>query len=215
MIEIIIFAIIAFFVLKKLHSILGEEDDRLFFGTDDKQFYIKKMKDAEKVESETDEEIKNDIETNFNFLSEKAKNYAKELENKIDGFELKKFETISLRVLEIVIKANNDKDKNTIKKFLSKQLAEFVCSSFDNENKNNIILVECKESKIEDINKDGSIYNISVIFKMKQINYTTDKDGKVIDGDKSEIVDVNERWTFTHDISAKNKTWFVDKIEEY
>jgi predicted lipid-binding transport protein (Tim44 family) len=49
---------------------------------------------------------------------------------------------------------------------------------------------------------------------MNQINYTTDKDGNVIDGDKSEIVDVNEKWTFTHSIISNNKTWFVDKIEE-
>ncbi len=213
MIEIIIFAIIAFFVLKKLHSILGEEDDRLFFDSDNKGFYKQKIKDAEKIESEENNDVANEEE--FNYLSENSLKYSKEISEKIDGFNLKKFQSIAIKVLEMVIKANNDKDKTTIKKFLSSPLCDVVCNSFDEDNKNNIILVECSEGKIENIEKNGSKFDIIILFKMKQINYTTDKNGAIIDGDKSEIIDVNEKWTFTHDFASKSKTWFVEKIEEY
>ena len=212
MLEIIIFAIIAFFVFKKLHSILGEEDEAHFFGADFNNSFSQKIKDAEKV----DNDLNNDNEEDFAYLSAEAKEYVKELGNKIDGFSLKKFQEISTKVLELVIKANNEQNKDVIRKLLSKDLADVVCLSFDDENnKNNIILVECVDNKVEDIKKTGSIFEICVNFKMRQINYTTDKESNIIDGDKSEILDVNERWHFIHDTRSKGKTWFVDRIETY
>lgn len=226
MIEIIIFAIISFFVLKKLHSILGKEDETIFFDDDIRDLHRRKMKEAERVKDEDNAET--EAETNANESNEEADEDEKilktlsptavknteELKDKINGFTLNKFQEVSAKVLEMVIKANNDRDKNTIKKLLSTELADLVCTSFNEENKNNIILVECTENQIEDVEKSGKTYKILVNFKMKQINYTTDKDGNVIDGDKSEIVDVNEKWIFTHSIISNNKTWFVDKIEE-
>ena len=213
MIEIIIFAIIAFFLFKKLHSILGEEDDKLFFGTDNRQSYVKEIKDAEKVDDNNSEDIETQ-EKYLNNLSIMEKDYIRELQEKIDGFTIKRFQEISTKVLEMIIKANDEKDKITIKKLLSPHLANIVCASFEEESNNHIVLVECEDNKIERIEKEGAKYRIIINFKMKQINYTTDKNENIIDGNKSEIVNVNEKWTFTHDLDGKNKTWFVDKIEE-
>ena len=166
------------------------------------------MKDAEIIETS------DDFEEKFNYLSDSAKQYTKDICNKISGFSLEKFKTISSKVLECVIKANDEQNNNDIKKFLSKDLAEIVCSSFETEEKNHIILVSLNYSIILDVVKDGSIYDIIVEFQMEQINYTTNKDNEVIDGSKSEVIKVNEKWYFSHDFSKKDSTWFVRKIEE-
>ena len=206
MIEIIILAILSFFIIKKLHSILGEENDRLYFDNDQSEFRI--IKTVEPIN------FKNEINEDFNYLTPEAKKYANEINSKMINFNLQKFQEIAIKVMESVIKANDIQDSSIIKKFLSKELADLVCNSFNNEEQNHIVLISLKEAKICDILKNNSIYEIVMLFDMEQINYTTDKNSNVIDGDKSEIVNVKERWYFSHNINSKDTTWFVRKIEE-
>ena len=206
MIEIIILAILSFFIIKKLHSILGEENDRLYFDNDQSEFRI--IKTVEPIN------FKNEINEDFNYLTPEAKKYANEINNKMINFNLQKFQEIAIKVMESVIKANDIQDSSIIKKFLSKELADLVCNSFNNEEQNHIVLISLKEAKICDILKNNSIYEIVMLFDMEQINYTTDKNGNVVDGNKSEIVNVKERWYFSHNINSKDTTWFVRKIEE-
>lgn len=206
MIEIIILAILSFFIIKKLHSILGEENDRLYFDNDQSEFRI--IKTVEPIN------FKNEINEDFNYLTPEAKKYANEINSKMINFNLQKFQEIAIKVMEAVIKANDIQDISIIKKFLSKELADLVCNSFNNEEQNHIVLISLKEAKICDILKNNSIYEIVMLFDMEQINYTTDKNSNVIDGDKSEIVNVKERWYFSHNINSKDTTWFVRKIEE-
>ena len=206
MIEIIILAILSFFIIKKLHSILGEENDRLYFDNDQSEFRI--IKTVEPIN------FKNEINEDFNYLTPEAKKYANEINSKMINFNLQKFQEIAIKVMESVIKANDIQDGSIIKKFLSKELADLVCNSFNNEEQNHIVLISLKEAKICDILKNNSIYEIVMLFDMEQINYTTDKNSNVIDGNKSEIVNVKERWYFSHNINSKDTTWFVRKIEE-
>lgn len=206
MLEVIILAIFTFFVILKLKSILGEEHDKLYFDYKNQEF--KTVKDADQLNFDES------LNENFPNLTNEAKIYAKEISNKIDNFDLNKFKSIATKVLECVIKANDEQNKDDIKKFLSKELAELVCSSFSDEETNHIILVALNEAKICDILRNGFVYDIVLIFKMEQINYTTDKDNNVIDGSKSEVVNVKERWYFSHDFAKKDSTWFVRKIEE-
>ena len=134
--------------------------------------------------------------------------------SKIQNFSLSKFQDISSKVLERVIKANNDKNENEIRQFLSKELAGFVINSFKNNEKNNIFLVSILENKIVDVIKTNEVFDIKVSFKMEQINYITDENNNIIEGNKHDIVLVNEMWTFTHDFSKKDNTWFVSQIKE-
>ena len=101
MFDIIVLLILAFFVFKKLKSILGEEYDDKTFGFQG-NIFKKKIKEAEKV-------LKNEQELEseeFSSLDVKSKNYAVELSNKINGFSLKKFINTAEKVLESVIKAS-------------------------------------------------------------------------------------------------------------
>ena len=133
MIEIIILAILSFFIIKKLHSILGEENDRLYFDNDQSEFRI--IKTVEPIN------FKNEINEDFNYLTPEAKKYANEINNKMINFNLQKFQEIAIKVMESVIKANDIQDSSIIKKFLSKELADLVCNSFNNEEQNHIVLI--------------------------------------------------------------------------
>ena len=120
MIDLIILALIAYFIIRKLKSILGEESDSMYFGYETKS-KNRNMKDAEQVH--VDSEIENE---KYNTLSADAKFNFQAICSRIQNFSLSKFQDISSKVLERVIKANNDKNENEIRQFLSKELAGFV-----------------------------------------------------------------------------------------
>ena len=212
MLEIILLAIVVLFLFRKFKSILGEEYDSEMFGYDAIVIVKKKIKEAIKVDVK-DELLKDD----FKGLDEASKKYAVELSDKISGFSLEKFTKISSKVLESVLKATNEHNVDEIKKFFSKKLADNVISSFDEQVKDNIVLVSMNNVEIENIIKNGSTYSINVVFTMQQINYTTkNEDGveNVVDGSKHEILDVKERWCCVHNMNSGNNTWFIDKVDE-
>jgi len=215
-IEIIILAIISFFLFKKLKSMLGDEyDDEMFgYGNETRKEKKRKIKDAEQVHEE--EKEKSELESgDYNYLSAEALKNADTLRDEIGGFTLNRFKRIATKVLETVIKANEEQKKDEIKQFMTSELAEAVLASFAGENRNHIVLVSLDEAKIVDITKLGNQYCIDMKFKMQQINYTTNKDGEIIDGDKKEIINVCEKWSFIHTLGKKDATWFISKIEEF
>ena len=213
MFDIIFFAIVSYFLFKKLKAILGEEYDSEFFGYNSTPREGNKTKDAEKV---TENESLFD---GFDYLSNESKQHAIEIlkliEKQSGKFTLKSFQQIAMKVLETTIEANNNQDKKTIKQFFAPSLANLACQAFNQDAKNNIVLVSIKNAIIKDIMKSGSKkFIISVVFKTEQINYTTNNNGDVIEGSKQSVEPVNEIWYFSHDFSTTNITWFVEKIEE-
>ena len=214
MIEIIIFAIIAFVLFFKLKSILGEEYDDEMFGYNSKKRKKENIKEAEYIKTET-----NEYNTeNYQSLDNNSKEIYKELCEKIDGFSLEKFAIIASKVMESVLKANETKNKEDINSLLEKDLAKSIISSFDETEQHHTILVSIDETKIENITKVRNLYKICVIFSTQQIDYTTNNDDNnkevIINGSKYDVIKVKERWSFVHDISSKDKTWFIDNIDE-
>jgi len=209
MFELIVLALITYFIIKKLKSVLGEESDEVFFGYDATK-HDDKIKDAEQIDTDDDERQIDD----FKYLSEEAKSNIDIIREKNENFSLLKFIKISNKVLECVIKANNEQNKSEIRKFLSNELAELVCNTYNDDKKNNIFLVSIRETKIIDVIKNNSVFDIKVMFNTEQIEYVTDSNNEVIDGNKNDVISINEVWTFTHNFKEKNSTWFVTKIEE-
>ena len=208
MIDLIILALLSYFIIRKLKSILGEESDIEHFG-----YYSTKetsnIKDAEKVH---DDASTDDI--SFDYLSDDAKRNLKAIIKRNDNFSLSKFQTIAEKVVEYVLQANNERNTKDIKKFLSPHLSELILDAFKNKEQNRIFLVSIKKTKVLDIIKTEEKFDIKMQFNMEQINYTENAQGEIIDGNKNTIISVQEIWTFTHDFNNKNSSWLVSEINE-
>ena len=206
-IDLIILALITFFIIRKLKSILGEESDEIYFGYNTRN--VNEIKDAETIGDDY-----NGDDKQFDYLSSDAKMNVRDISRRIENFSLNTFKRIAEKALEMVLKANSEQNKVEIRRLLSKDLADLVCKSFEDGERNNIFLVSLKETKILDVIKTNNIFDIKIMFNMEQINYRTDVDNNIVDGSKNEVISVQEIWTFTHNFDKKDSTWFVSVIEE-
>ena len=96
MFDIIFFAIVSYFLFKKLKSILGEEYDNEVFGYNTAIHEKKKTKDAEKINANES------LFDGFDYLSSKSKQnaieIAKLIEKQSGNFTLKSFKRIVIKV---------------------------------------------------------------------------------------------------------------------
>jgi len=64
-----------------------------------------------------------------------------------------------------------------------------------------------READIEDARLEGSIARVTVRFVSDQINVARDRSGAVIDGDATRVEEARDVWTFTRDTGSKDPNW--------
>lgn len=78
--------------------------------------------------------------------------------------------------------------------------------------KENIIIARVESVKIESINTSSNKSDIAVNFVSTQIAFVEDAEGNVIEGSKSAKYTVSETWQFTRETSSQSPDWFVTNI---
>ena len=196
-IDIIIFAIIAIFLVYRLKSILGqnsegnEQNNKVNIGKRDFNNVVKL--DSKKLDNTDVKENKNKISTIDPSFNEKeflkgAQNF---FEMVIDGF----------------VKGN----LKDIADYLDTKLLKSFQSVIDErleENESLIIdILNIKFVKIIKVTTVKNYLRVSVLFETEQIKALKDKAGKVIDGDQKKSILVKDLWTFEKKINSKNLNW--------
>ena len=196
-IDIIIFAIIAIFLVYRLKSILGqnsegnEQNNKVNIGKRDFNNVVKL--DSKKLDNTDVKENKNTIsiiDPSFNereFLKG-AQNF---FEMVIDGF----------------VKGN----LKDIADYLDTKLLKSFQSVIDErleENESLIIdILNIKFVKIIKVTTVKNYLRVSVLFETEQIKALKDKAGKIIDGDQKKSILVKDLWIFEKKINSKNLNW--------
>lgn len=196
-IDIIIFAIIAIFLVYRLKSILGqnsegnEQNNKVNIGKRDFNNVVKL--DSKKLDNTDVKENKNTISTIDPSFNEKeflkgAQNF---FEMVIDGF----------------VKGN----LKDIADYLDTKLLKSFQSVIDErleENESLIIdILNIKFVKIIKVTTVKNYLRVSVLFETEQIKALKDKAGKIIDGDQKKSILVKDLWTFEKKINSKNLNW--------
>ncbi len=68
-------------------------------------------------------------------------------------------------------------------------------------------LVSIDKASFDHIQFQDRIAQIAVHFAVKLITATRDKAGAVIDGSPDKVIDVNDLWTFARDVSSRDPNW--------
>jgi len=189
--DIILFAMIAGFIILRLRNILGRKTDHEnkvspIFGEkkykqfnpqiEDKPFLTDSLKDEEKKE----------------FLK---------------GAEIA-YENI------LVSFAKGEKVK--LKKLLTKEVYinfEQVINHRNKENiKSELTFVGVKESKVEKFEKIKNDFFATVKIVCEIISVKKDKNDTIIEGNPDKIKTVTDYWKFTKNVFSKNPNWFLSEI---
>ena len=131
---------------------------------------------------------------------------------KIDpSFAIENFLNGARRAFEIIISAFSAGEKNTLKPLLSKEVYKNFASEIDNREKDGKIeettLVSILSSTIKNIAFSKKYVSIAVQIVSEQINIIRDKEGKIIEGNPSQVDKIEEIWTFGRDLSSSNPNW--------
>lgn len=68
-------------------------------------------------------------------------------------------------------------------------------------------LVSIKSAEIAEANREGDTALVTVKFLSEQSNAVRDKTGKVIDGDPERVVEHSDSWTFSRSLRARDPNW--------
>ena len=194
-IDILIFGIIAVFLIFRLKNILGTktgfEKSNINEKTHEKQFtniVSLKSKKNDLNDKELIEIMKVDPNFNINDFLSGSKNFFK-------------------MVLESFVSGNLESIKNFTKPSVLKSFKTAI-DERNSEHETLIIdLKSIKENKITKATITKSSIKLNVIFETSQIRALLDKNDKIIDGNSESEILVKDEWVFERKLHDNNPNW--------
>ena len=112
---------------------------------------------------------------------------------------------------EMIVTAFAQGDRATLKNLLAPDVYEGFVSAIaereKNERKAELTFVGIEEVKITAAELDAKVARLSLRFVAELISCTRDKDGKVVEGDATEVQTIRDAWTFARDVSSRDPNW--------
>ncbi len=191
-IDIIIFAVIAIFLVYRLKNILGQN--------------------SEGNEQNNKIDIGKKNFTNVVKLGNKKTDINNGSLSSIDpSFDEKEFLKGAQNFFEMVIDCFVKGDLNDVLNFIDGKLIKNFQSVIDERSEEEeslkIDIIKMNSLKIKDVKKLKNFLRISVLFETEQIKVLKDKKGKIIDGDQKNSILVKDLWTFEKQIQSKDLNW--------
>jgi len=112
---------------------------------------------------------------------------------------------------QMILEAFWSGDKGALKDFLDETVLDQFSSAIDQREQEGLTL----ENRLLDIT-NAEIIGASVVkrhaeitlhFSAEIIAVTRDADGNVVDGDLSDAVDLEDKWTFARDVKSRDPNW--------
>jgi predicted lipid-binding transport protein (Tim44 family) len=215
--DILILALIAGFILLRLRSVLGDK-----IGNDNPS-YFNKPQASEPVKAEPivqlDEKslrprLREEEDPYLASLSDSAMTAAlEEMKEKDPQFTATAFLQGAKMAYEMVFDAFAKGDKKTLSMLLSSELYDTFAREIDSRDgsaqKADTTLVSVTAKSISEASVNGSIARIKVVFDSEQITVVRNDNGEIIEGNPSDVTQVEEDWVFERNVTSKNPNWKV------
>lgn len=128
-----------------------------------------------------------------------------------DGFDDKEFAGGARGAFEMIVQAYAAGDVDTLKSLISGPLyGGFVQAIEEREQANETqetTIVSFRSVEIIDAELDGHEARVTVEFVTEQVKVTRDEAGAVVDGDPDKIEVLTDIWTFERDVRASDPNW--------
>ncbi len=212
--DIILFAMIAAFLVLRLRSVLGRRDGhkgrhRNPFArslpeeqADEKVVHLPNARDADAdpEAAAVGDDAEGDLAAGF-----------REIKAADRGFEPTEILSGARIAFELVLSAYASADTEALKTLVSAEvLGNFAQSIRAREAAGETMehtLVGIKSAEIVEAFLDGGTAHVTVKFVTDQANVTRDANGEVVDGDPSTVTEVTDFWTFARDTRSRDPNW--------
>ena len=197
--DILIFAIIAVFLIFRLKNILGTKT-----GFEDSSF--NKNKTENNIAKVVSIDTKKTTQSNDKENKETLK--IKEIDKTFDHIQFIEGSQIFFKmILDAFVEGNLDKVKEFIKPSVLKNFNS-VIKERNKESETLIInLKSINKTEIFSSEINKTVLRISVLFESFQIKALKDKDNNLIDGDLNKEILVKDIWVFERKINYSNPNW--------
>ena len=184
-IDILIFAIIAIFLILRLRSVLGKDGG----------FKKKQIQKEDLSEQQATSKIRKTIpELPDNYIK------LKKAYDTLDGFDYKEFVEGAKAAFETIILSFNNGDKKTLKNLLTKQVYEVFEKEINNKNINSSNqFFSLNVSGVEDVVIEEGVIRISVGFVSEQFT----------NNDENTTKKNIDTWTFEKPINSNKPNWLL------
>lgn len=129
------------------------------------------------------------------------------------SFDVPTFMEGAQAAYEMILEAFWSGDRSTLKEFLDDSVYSQFSSALDAREANGYRvenkLIEIDKAEVIKAQLSGRMAEITVHFTAELIAVTKDKDGNLIEGDLSDAVEVNDRWTFARDTKSRDPNWLL------
>ncbi len=231
-VDIILFAMIAIFLILRLRGVLGRRD-----GTDgnhkDPFTNNREAPDSHNQEDGNDNVVHlpdrngsaqpanqgRGFDEDEDEIAEEAKPQTPleagltQIKLADSSFHENDFKKGATAAFEMILGAFTHGDSKALKPLLSPDVfANFSDAIKGREDAGETVedhLVGFKSVELLEAGMDGRDAIVTAKFVTEQINATRDKDGKVIDGDPNQVIEVVDLWTFSRDTKSRDPNWFL------
>ena len=194
-IDILIFGVIAIFLIFRLKNILGTktgfEETNVNEKNKDKQF-------TNVVPLKSNKDDVEDLELN-------------KILNIDPNFDVNDFLSGSKNFFQMVLESFVSGDLANIKNFTKSSVFKSFKSAIDERNKEQetlmIDLKAIKQNRVTKATITKTSIKLNVVFETLQIRALMDKDDQIIDGDTENEILVKDEWIFERKINDKNPNW--------
>jgi len=126
-------------------------------------------------------------------------------------FDRQEFMVGARTAFEMIIQAFAEGDRELLQSLLSPEVySNFLSAITSREAANETLennLVRIVSAEPLEAEMDGKMAMITMKFVTEQINATRDAAGEVVDGDPDHISEITDIWTFAHDTKSRDPNW--------
>jgi len=127
------------------------------------------------------------------------------------SFDPEHFVSGARAAYEMIVSAFAEGDRRSLKPLLSKEVFEgFDAAISDRESRGEKVestFIGIEKAEIVDAALKGPTAQVTVRFRSELISLTRGRDGTVVEGDASKVVEVVDIWTFARDVSSGDPNW--------
>lgn len=214
LLDIILFAMIAAFLVFRLRSVLGRR-------TGHQRRPPSKLADTSKEAPSEDQnlELPDRSDDSSSVVLDEAKaddpiaTGLLKIKEADPRFSASNFLEGARGAFEIIVKAYSDGDEKTLQTLLNDEvLVKFSALILERKTASQILetaIIGIKSVEIIDARIDGRTAFVGVEIISEQINVLRNKVGVAIEGDDNQITEVTDLWTFARNVRARTPNWIL------